>query len=159
MKVHHFLLAVALAGCCDAPDDTEPPPVPSYCEPPPFARAAGTGLLSWALPSCSGDVARGEWAVSWPDPIGHHCSQFDTGEVWCADLSSPVPAVYYRDPNAPGQPCVEWLPTQPWYVWRSCGAQALPATPVDAQSAPDPQPPPEGVDAGAVPNAQADGGP
>jgi hypothetical protein len=108
------------------------PPDPWFCQPPPYAQLNGTGFGSWASPTCSGDIARGEFAVGNNDALVHRCAQYlPSGEVWCVDPSAPVPAIYFKDPNQNGL-CIEWTATsEPWFIWRSCGVKPIiPAVPV-----------------------------
>jgi hypothetical protein len=124
-----FLAALLFGGCCEPQPDpvpAPPPSEPSYCQAPPYAQLDGSGFKTWASPTCSGDIARSEFAVGNNDPLVYRCAQWlPSGEVWCVDPSAPVPAIYFKDPNQNGV-CVEWTATSgPWFIWRSCGVQPV----------------------------------
>jgi len=129
------LSAMLMSACWCPPTEPEPVPAPepSYCQPPPYAELNGPGFGTWDNPTCTGDIARSEFAVGNNDSLVHRCAQWlPSGEVWCVDPSAPVPEIYFKDPNQNGL-CVEWTATsEPWYIWRSCGVKPidLPAAPV-----------------------------
>lgn len=136
---HIVLLSVLLASCCmDPPPAPEPPPPPphepSYCQPPPYAQLNGPGFGTWTEPTCSGDIARSEFAVGNNTPLELRCAQWlPSGEVWCVDPSAPVDHIYFHDLNQGGI-CIEWTTTSElWFIWRSCGVKPIivsPAVPV-----------------------------
>jgi len=135
-----FLLSlIGLLACGDSPcppmdpidggaggNPPAPMPDPSYCQPPPYAELNGPGFRSWASPTCSGDIARGEFATGNNDALVHRCAQWlPSGEVWCVDPSAPVPAIYFKDPNQNGL-CIEWTASaEPWFIWRPCGVKPI----------------------------------
>lgn len=136
------ILSVFLVSCCwDPPPDPAPapPPEPFYCQAPPYAQLDGPGFRSWASPTCTGDVARGQFITGNNTPLVLRCAQWlPSGEVWCVDPSAPVQAIYFKAPNQNGL-CVEWTATsEPWFIWRSCGIKPIDLTAVPVVDPRDP---------------------
>ncbi len=100
------------------------PAAPGYCQGAPFSQLTGSGFSTWAASDCTGEYARGPLSQGLP------CAQFHMpgdvrGDVYCADGSSPVPEIYFKDPND-NWTCKKWvLTSERWVIWRWCGVHPL----------------------------------